>query len=859
MSVTLEEKFKKDFKPYDNCVPPGVLLPGIEIEKSEYKTLGIKENSSNLDFLKALCEKGILSKKINSKKDYPEYQKRLNSELKILNELGFIDYILLNWDILSFCHKNNIPTGPGRGSAAGSLILYLIDVTTIDSVAHGLFFERFVSKSRAKKTEFEGKTYLDGSLLADIDNDISYEHRQSVIKYIEKKHPSKTAKILTLNKLSGKLCIRECCKIFGSFTEQEANLTSSLIIKKFGQTLPLEDNYNQSEEFKEWADKNPAIYKTALTIEGLNKNTGVHPSGIAICHQDISSICPIILTKEGDQMTGYDMNWVASLMVKFDVLGLRTLSVIHDTCKSLNINADSIDVNDPNIYKLLNQFINTPHGLFQIEAETDFKVCKKVKPKNIEQLSAVLAIARPGALDFLDSYTEYVSSGNFQSVHPFFDEVLSYTGGIPLYQEQLMQMAVKVGFSLDESEQLRRIVGKKKTREMKSWKEKISKKILKKELPTEIGEVLWRVAEDSANYSFNKSHSIAYSNISAITAYLKFNYPKNFFLSLLRMTSSEPNPQDEISKISRELKKFKIKLLPPHLYKSSLDFNLEGNDIRYGLKSIKGISSKSIESLQEFKKSIKGNKYEMFLLAKQCGINIGMMSALIQAGALSETDLNRSKLVLEAQLFNILTPREQRITMLFGEKYDYDLINFIKTALDKKLIGDDNKIIIKDSRYETIKKKYSPYLKIYNLNKKSENFANWFFENSLLGYSYSSQLTNIFKGAYRNLRNSTFYDEMPERSSASFISIVDEVIKGTSRNGNEYLKIITHDESGAISGIFMDNRNEKRLTNHLNSKKPLPEKNSIVLIQGSKGEDIIFINHINVLDEKIYMKLHELK
>jgi DNA polymerase-3 subunit alpha len=859
MTILSKKEFQNDFEVYKDCVPPGVLLPEIKIPKLEYKKLNIPDTSSNFDFLKSLCEKGIKSKNISSKKNYSKYKKRLHSELKILNDLGFIDYILLNWDILSFCHNNNIPTGPGRGSAAGSLVLYLIDVTFIDPVQHGLFFERFVSKSRAKKINFNGKTYLDGSLLADIDNDISYEHRQSVIKYIENKHPSRTAKILTLNKLSGKLCIRECCKIFGNFSEQEANAVSSFIIKKFGITLPLSDNYIESEEFKDWADKNPEIYKIALCIESLNKNTGVHPSGIAICHQDISNICPITLTKEGDPMTGYDMNWVASLMVKFDVLGLRTLSVINDTCKSLDIDPFSIDINSPKLYDLLNQFIETPHGLFQIEAETDFKVCKKVKPKNIEQLSAVLAIARPGALDFLDNYTEYVSSGNFQSVHPFFDEILSYTGGIPLYQEQLMQMAVKVGFNLDESEQLRRIVGKKKTKEMKSWKDKISKKIENKNLSTEIGEILWSVAEDSANYSFNKSHSIAYSNISAITAYLKFNYPQNFFLSLLKMTSSEPNPQDEISKISRELKKFKIKLLPPHLYKSSLDFRIEGNDIRYGLKSIKGISSKSIESLQDFKKSIKGNKYEMFLLAKQCGINIGMLSALIQAGALSETESNRSKLVIEAQLFNILTPREQRIAMIFGEKYDYDLINFIKTSLNENLIGDDNKIIIKESRYQTIKNKYAPYLEIYNLNKKSEKFANWFFENSLLGYSYSSKLTEIFKGVYRDLKNSTYYAEMPQRSSASFICIVDETIKGISRNGNEYLKIVMHDEFGCISGIFMDNRNEKRLTNYLNSNKKIPEKNSIILIQGSKGEDIIFINHINVLDEKIYMKLHELK
>ena len=187
--------------------------------------------------------------------------------------------------------------------------------------------------------------------------------------------------------------------------------------------------------------------------------------------------------------------------------------------------------------------------MFQIEADTNFKVCKKVKPKNLEQLSAVLAIARPGALEFMGLYERYVETGQFQSVHSFFDEVLAYTGGIPLYQEQLMKMAVKVGFSLDESEQIRRIVGKKKVDEMAKWQKMIEEKIESQNLDPEVGEILWKVAEDSANYSFNKSHSIAYATLSAWTAYLKFKYPQDFFLALLKMTRFEPAPQEEIKKI----------------------------------------------------------------------------------------------------------------------------------------------------------------------------------------------------------------------------------------------------------------------------------------------------------------------
>ena len=161
-------------------------------------------------------------------------------ELKVFSDLGFVDYVLLNWDVLNYCHENNIPTGPGRGSAAGSLVLYLIGVTQVDPVKNGLFFERFVSKSRAKQTVKDGVTYLDGSLLADVDNDIAYEHRQSVISYIEQKHPSRTAKILTLNTLSSKLCIKECAKIVGDKDETEANLVSDLIPKAYGEVFSLE-------------------------------------------------------------------------------------------------------------------------------------------------------------------------------------------------------------------------------------------------------------------------------------------------------------------------------------------------------------------------------------------------------------------------------------------------------------------------------------------------------------------------------------------------------------------------------------------------------------------------------------------
>jgi DNA polymerase-3 subunit alpha len=546
-------------------------------------------------------------------------------------------------------------------------------------------------------------------------------------------------------------------------------------------------------------------------------------------------------------------------MVKFDILGLRTLSVIYDVCKSLDMDVYDINLSDKEIFSPLKDLLN-PHGLFQIEAETNFRVCQKIKPKNMEELSAVVAIARPGALEFADKYAEYAKDGEFQSVHEFFDDVLDYTGGIPLYQEQLMKMAVKVGFTLDESEQLRRIVGKKKVDQMPAWQKKIAKKIDENNLSEEIGDILWKVAEDSANYSFNKSHAISYATLSAWTIYLKFKHPKEFFLSLLKMSQFEPSPQDEISKISRELPHFDIRLLQPNLIKSKVDFTVDKKDIRFGLNSIKGVSQKSLESLSKFRDSDNSNKYDVFLSAKQVGLNIGVLSALIQAGALSEDEeLSRPRLVLEAQAFNLLTDREKRNFIALGPKHNFDILESIHKARKDNLIGDDGRPLMKDSRFETFKKKYDKYKSIYEQNIKYENFANWYFEKKLLGYSYSSRLKDVFKNESNSIKDSLYYNAMENNEKAKFIGSVEDSFRKTSANGNQYIKVLLSDEVGNMPTMMVDSRRQRTCTNYLNKGNKIPSKDNIVVIVGRKAQDILFVDSMSIVDERIYMKLADLK
>ena len=875
--------FYKKFERYDECAPAGVLLPKINIESRYYKELGLRKNASNLNFLRALCWKNMQEYGL-TKKD-KGYLDRMTMELEILEELGFIDYILLNWEVLNFCKEKNIPTGPGRGSAAGSLVLFFLGVTKVDPIKYNLFFERFVSRSRAKKIKGkDGVIYLDGSLLADVDNDIAYDRRSEVINYIKKKYEGRTCKVLNLVTLSGKLCIKEVGKLVGLKDEEEMNEVSDQIPVTFGKVAPLREAVEQNEKFAEWTQSNAKAFAVALKLEGLIKNTGVHASGIAISHHKLTDICPIQKTKEGDLISCYDMNWIAELTVKFDILGLKTLTVLNDTKKILkgtqdiDLNFEKIDLGDKFIYKNLQELrLKGGQGLFQIEADTNFDVCCTVKPRNLEEISAVVAIARPGALEFKDQYASYVRTGDSELVHPEFSQILDSTGGIPLYQEQLMQMAVHVGFTLDEAEQLRRIVGKKKVDQMPEWREKIAKKVEENRLTNawtghrgiEIADVLWQVAEDSANYSFNKSHSISYAILSAWTTYTKFTYPQEFFIALLKMAKNEAEPFEQISKVSAELSLYNIKLLRPDLVKSKQDFSVEGKNIRYGLNAIKGVSEKSLQCILDYNEGIKEiggsdklNKFEIFEAAKQAKINIGLLSGLIQAGTLNSLvgKNSRARLVLEAQSYNILTDREKRIAKALVSAHGDDILAIITRTMNKEkpLMGDDNKPFMKDSRLNTFLSKYRPYKQIYDKNcaSKNDDFASWYFEKQLLGYSYSKKLKDTLKVRdARSMVDSRDIISMNDNSLVKIVCTVKSCVKRTSRNDKKYYFIVAEDETGEFKSMFM----EREYAPFLQKGKSLPEKDSIAIIWGRKSDTTVFVHDINVLDNKIYMKLSDLK
>ena len=842
----------------------GVRLPSFKIEDRYINDLALPADISTYDFLRELCLRRFKYLGLDKGKSKKIYIDRIKYELEILSELNFVEYILLVWKVVSYCRENDIPLGLGRGSAAGSMVLYLLQITQVDPVKYDLFFERFVSKARAKKKVVDGVTYLDGSLMCDVDIDVCYYRRAEVLKYLENEFKGSTSKILTLNTLSGKLVMKECGKVVGGKEESEMNTVSALIPKVFGQVMDIKEAYEEVPQFGEWCDKNPKVYNIALKLRNLVKNKGVHPSGILLSYDKMIESCPCELDSSKEPVSSFDMNWVSMFNVKLDVLGLRTVSVVHECCKILretrgvNLKPEDIDLDDEFIYQNLHD-LKQRHGLFQIEADANYEVCRKVKPKNLEELSAVLALGRPGAMQFIDQFADYTNNEVYEAIHPFFDDILKDTGGVALYQEQLMKMANKIGFTLDEAELLRRIVGKKKIKEVRKWKKKIRDKVKENRLSSDVGDVLWKVLEDSANYSFNKSHSISYASLAAITTFLKFKYPKEFFLALLKMTRFEPDPITEIAKVSRELPKFGIKLLSPNLLKSEMDFAIEGDNLRFGLTSIKGISDKSIKKLEDFKNKY-STKFEVFQGASEAGIGIGILSALIQAGALEgEFSHSRSYIVAESQLWNLLTPREKVKAFDLAEEKKCDLMEVVK-YLNKELKDDKGKPFIKDSRIETIRRNFKPYKQIYDKNRSNEDFANWYYENALLGYTHGKFLRKV-SSEYSHLESIETALGKTENSKVNFIATVEDTYSAKSRKGTPYLRLTLQDETGVCTAMIFTQKNRDNIANcRRDNGGTLPVKKGIVIVKGVKKDgDTIFADLVRIQDQKIFMKLSEIK
>lgn len=843
------EKFLKEFSNVSIDKVNLVRLPQIDLTHEE-KSIISKKFENNDQFLQQLINDGWRKFKHKIPKDkYNIYISRLKEEFEIVQDLGFVDYFLLVWRVINKARQLGAFIDWGRGSAAGSLIFFLIGVTGVDPIDKKLFFTRFISRVRAKKEVIDGVTYIQGDLAPDVDINLGGV-RDEIIQWLKDNYPNKVAKISALSTFSGKILVKDVFKIINEATEEMAGELADTIGKNFGVVEDIEDSYKNSEKFKAWADRYPESFSIALKLRNLIRGKSTHASGYFISFCDLNEFIPIELNKENEISISYEMNTAAKFGIKLDLLGLTSNEIIKDIFDNIPEKLEDIDL-DSNIevYKHLQDDNLKPYGLYQISADCAYRVCQKIKPANIQELSDVNAIARPGALAYESAYVSFTG----EAPHPKLEGIFKDSRNLPLYQEQLIQSLVAVGFTPDEGEYIRRIVGKKKREEMPKWKDKVFEICDKNGFGDQVAEAIWKVMIDSADYSFNLSHSYSVAYLGALTVYLKYKYPLQFFTACLNASQRLPDPMHEIRLIQQELPHFNIKLLPPHLLKSDMKFKIDGNNIRYGLSAIKGISDSSMEKLIKFRGEY-DSKIDCFLSARQAGLNIGVLSSLIQAGSLDELGTKRTRLVLEAQTFNLLTEREKAlIKNIHDETEEKDILNIVKLLNDKGQI--------KNSRFETIKSKYNTYKDIYLLNSRNEEITNYFYEKNCLGFSYSQNITSLFKKKNAQFNNIEYVkNNKHENDKVLVIGEIMECKISKSKNNNKFYKAIVSDDTSNITALLFDGKNGLLEEFKSDNGDIIPKEGDIVAVKGRfKGGDAIFADKIIKQDCKIYKNMRDLK
>ncbi len=551
--------------------------------------------SKAIDYLRVLSVQGAKEKYGDP---IPEaVQKRMDYELSVMEKMGFASYFLIVWDLRRFARENGVRVGPGRGSAAGSLVGYVLGITSIDPLRYDLIFERFLNPSRKE--------------MPDIDLDFSNEDRGRVIEYIfEKYGHDKVAQIITYGTMKARAVLRDVGRVLAIDLKRVDQ-----IAKKIPKVLDitLQDAARMEPELQKDIDQDPQVkelWEIALKLEGNARHAGKHASGVVICDRPLEEIVPIYMQDDAI-MTQYDMNAVAKLgLLKIDILGLETLTVLDRAVKlieqvqKVRIDLQKIPLDDKDTYAMLGR--GTVKGVFQLETSRGMReLVQKMKPDRIEDLIATIALFRPGPLQsgMVDQYIRCKHGLEaIKPIHPAIDPILAETNGVILYQEQVMRIAnVMAGFSMADADGLRKAMGKKIPEIMVKYKEQFVKGAVKNGVKEELAVQVFDLMAFFAGYGFNKSHSAAYGIVSYQTAYLKAKWPVEYMAALM---SCAMGNTDKLAEYIEECRQLRIDVLPPDLNESDLDFKVVEKKIRFGLGAVKGAGEKAIQHVIEVRRKL---------------------------------------------------------------------------------------------------------------------------------------------------------------------------------------------------------------------------------------------------------------
>ena len=619
------------------------VLPSIKISNSLDEGQELLNQSKR--GLKNRLENFILKKNNTLTRDkvLKIYNERLMHEIKIINEMKYAGYFLIVSDYIKWAKENNIPVGPGRGSGAGSLVAYSLDITDLDPIEFGLIFERFLNPERISMPDF--------------DIDFCEEKRDLVFKYLRSKYKNGVAHIITFGKLKARMALRDIGRVIG-LPYGHVDKICKMIPFDPSRPLSLQESIAREPRIKEEEKSNPKIKKLielSLKLEGLNRNLATHAAGVVIAGEKLSDQVPLYKDKSSDLLlpsTQFDMHSSENAgLVKFDILGLNTLTVIHKTIQMLKnkkiiLDISQIPLDDPEIYKLLSTGETT--GLFQLESSGVRSTLKQMKPTKFEDIIALVALYRPGPMNNIPIYNDCKNGTKKPDyIHESFEKILKPTYGIIIYQEQVMQIAqVLAGFTPGEADILRKAMGKKKRKELEKQEEKFTKGAINNGIKKDIAAFIFQKIKPFAEYGFNKSHAAAYALIAYQTAYLKHYYIEDFIAATM---STELSNTDKLREFVQELKRLKIEIIQPNINKCFGDFKAEKNKIYYALSGIKSVGYEAISNI--IKEREKNGPFislsDFIKRVEPKNINKLQLEGLTKAGAFDDLCKNRSSLFNE--------------------------------------------------------------------------------------------------------------------------------------------------------------------------------------------------------------------
>ena len=673
------------------------ILPSISSEESS----SAEEELSKLanQGLKNRLEKFIFKKNNIRSKDQIKkiYEDRLIHEINIINSMDYASYFLIVSDYIKWAKKNSIPVGPGRGSGAGSLVAYCLDITDLDPIEFDLIFERFLNPDRISMPDF--------------DIDFCEEKRDQVFEYLKKKYKNGVAHIITFGKLKARMVLRDVGRVLG-LSYGHVDKICKMVPFDPSRPLTLKESIDREPRFKEEVKNNPKVKKLielSLKLEGLNRNMATHAAGVVIAGDKLAEQFPLYIDHSSNltlPSTQYDMYSSENAgLVKFDLLGLKTLTVIDNTIKRLklkkiDLDISKIDHNDERVFSILSSGETT--GLFQLESAGMREAIKQMKPNKLDDIIALVALYRPGPMNNIPIYNDCKNGIKEPDyIHPTLKEILTPTYGIIIYQEQVMQIAQTLaGFTAGEADILRRAMGKKKKAELDRQKERFINGALKNGIAKDVANFVFTKIEPFAQYGFNKSHAAAYALIAYQTAFLKTYYKEDFIAATM---STELTNTSKLREFVEELKKLKIEIIKPSINKCFADFKAVNGKIVYGLGAIKNVGFEAISNIINERE--KNGDFKSFIdfinRVNARDINKLQLEGLTKAGVFDEFDKDRNKILnsipkIIQQIKNINDDKENHQSNLFGD-HENNLTGFeflpSSPWTQKKLLSEEFKSI----------------------------------------------------------------------------------------------------------------------------------------------------------------------